>query len=96
MTIIEGHLDAVQVGHLDEAVVHAQAVLDGGLPGGPPLAIVGELLNDVLAEENVGLMSSWLHWEVELVFFLFLFLVVRSTILRRIRYSRSGWRRRHP
>ena len=40
----------ILAGHLGEAVVVAQVVPDGALPGGPPLAIVGELLKDVLAD----------------------------------------------
>ena len=40
----------ILAGHLDEAVIEAQVFLDAVLPGGPPLAVVGELLNDVLAD----------------------------------------------
>ena len=41
---------AVLAGDLDEAVVETQVVPDGVLPGGPALAVVGELLDDVVAD----------------------------------------------
>ena len=41
---------AVLAGHLDEAVVETEVVSDGILPRGPALAVVGELLDDVVAD----------------------------------------------
>lgn len=35
--------------HLDEAVIEAQVVTNRVLPRGPALAVVGKLLNDVIA-----------------------------------------------